>query len=255
MTDFSKQLSAYVDDELATADRRAVEERLKANASDLAAFDDMVAVNAMIGQQFDSMLHEPVPLALARTVKSLPVPGPRRRALGRLTAASVALFMAGGIAGFVIKDRLLSPARVLASGWLQDVAEHQAVYAKQKRHLVEVGAAEADHIETWLGATVDTAFSIPDLAAYELTFQGGRLLVSNGQPMAQLMYTRPDGAVVALCMQKAPDATAGASVFKRQTIGDFDMVSWTNNGARYVVVAPLQQPDLDAIAKLAAAVI
>ena len=61
------------------------------------------------------------------------------------------------------------------------------------------------------------AFSIPDLSQFGLTFEGGRLLVAAGKPVAQLMYRLQDGTVIALCLQSSPDALPAAE-FQQRTI-------------------------------------
>ncbi|MBU2484956.1 MAG: anti-sigma factor, partial [Alphaproteobacteria bacterium] len=97
------------------------------------------------------------------------------------------------------------------------------------------------------------AFSIPDLTGFGLTFEGGRLLVANGKPVAQLMYRQADGTVIALCLLSSPNGDqASPPAFKQQTIKGFDFVSWKGNGAAYVVVGPGGQSGLADIAAQAA---
>ena len=150
----------------------------------------------------------------------------------------------------MLNDRLTPP--VQTAGWLADIADYHAVYASQGRHLVEVGADEADHLQTWLSNSIGASFTIPDLSEFDLTFEGGRLLVANGKPVAQLMYRLPDGTVVALCLQDSNRDVQGAPAFREQTINGFDFVSWSSGGADYVVIGPGGQPDLTAIAAAAA---
>jgi anti-sigma factor RsiW len=257
MTDFSATLSAYLDGELDPSAALAVQARLGSDPAAQAELDRLLAAEAQIAAQFDDMLNDPVPLTLARQIKSLPLPQPepqRSQPVRGLIAASLALFLAGGTAGYLVKDRLFTAPVVAQGGWLQDIADYQSVYTSQTRHLVEVGADDAAHLVTWLSASVGTDFTIPDLGGFGLEFQGGRLLVANGKPVAQLMYTLADGTVVALCFQAGAPASADSlPVFNRQTINAFDMVSWTAQGTAYVIIGPHQQPDLDAIAVAAAA--
>lgn len=262
MTDTSIRLSAYLDGELDAAEARSVEAMLEKDPALQAELDALIAADALAQDQFDALLNEPVPLALAQKIKSLPVGTPPSRTASRpvarpvwgALAAGLALFMFGGVGGYVLKDRI-SPAgsQVAQAGWLNDIADYHAIYAAQQRHLVEVGADEADHLKAWLGASVGADFSIPDLSGFGLTFEGGRLLVANGKPVAQLMYRQADGTVIALCLQSSPNGDAASPpVFKLQTIKGFDFVSWKGNGAAYVVIGPGGQPDLTEIAAQAA---
>jgi len=256
MTDLSIRLSAYLDGELEADDARAIEALLQSDPAAQAELDALMAADAMAQDQFAALLDDPVPLALAQKIRSSPVgmpaarPAPRR--FGGAIAAGLALFIFGGAGGYLLKDQIApSGTEVARAGWLSDIADYHAIYATQQRHLVEVAADEADHIEKWLGATVGVAFSIPDLSQFGLTFEGGRLLVAAGKPVAQLMYRLQDGTVIALCLQSSPDALPAAE-FQQRTIKGFDFISWKADGAAYVVIGPGGQPDLSGIAALAA---
>ena len=253
MTDLSLQLSAYLDGELDPAESDAVEERLASDPAAQAEFDALMAAQAAAQEQFDAQLTHPVPLALVQQIKSAPLtpkpaPVPRRPVWATL-AASLVVFAIGGAGGFILKDHL-APAQT--GGWLQAIADYHAVYATQTRHLVEVGADEADHLQAWLGKTVGTTFAIPDLSGFGLTFEGGRLLVANGKPVAQLMYLHADGTVIALCFQRSASVPDDPGAFKERTINGFDFVSWNADGTNYVVIGPTGQPGLNAIAERAA---
>ncbi|MEO1638752.1 MAG: anti-sigma factor, partial [Pseudomonadota bacterium] len=210
-----------------------------------------------IAEEFDAMLAEPVPFKLAQTIKTFDMPASEPaaspaapanapRPIWGAIAASLVMLVIGGIGGYSLKP----DAPVQTAGWLADIADYHAVYASQGRHLVEVGADESDHIETWLGNTIGTPFSIPDLTAFDLTFEGGRLLVANGKPVAQLMYRDPEGTVVALCLQQS--GREADVPFNTQRLNGFDFVSWTANGADYVVIGPPETDDLGEIAAAAA---
>ncbi len=123
------------------------------------------------------------------------------------------------------------------------------MYAEQERHLVEVSAEEAEHIQTWLTNTVGTDVRIPDLTSAGLTFEGGRLLVAAGRPVAQLMFTDASGQVVALCVISSGSPQDG---FETRQLNGFEMVSWGSDGANFVVVGDDERPDLQDIAEFAA---
>ncbi len=252
MTDFSTKLSAYLDGELDVAAAEEVEARLARDPAAQAELDLLMGIDAMAKEQFAEELDAPVPFALAQQIKNTPLQepsAPSRPVWGAL-AASLVVFALGGIGGYALKGQTSAP--VVTAGWLADIADYHAVYAAQGRHLVEVGADESDHIETWLGNTIGAPFSIPDLSAYDLTFEGGRLLVANGKPVAQLMYRDATGAVVALCLQQSATQTDGPPSFNARTINGFDFVSWRAGTAQYVVIGESGKPDLADIAVAAA---
>lgn len=253
MNDLSMKLSAYLDGELTAAEAEAIETLLDSDLEAQAELDALIEAQAMAQDYFDAHLTHPVSLALVKQIQDTPEPlvaanAPSRPIWGAMAASLVALVI-GGAGGYLYKDTT-TPVQV--AGWLSDIADYHDVYASQTRHLVEVGADEADHIEAWLGKTVGASFSIPDLTQYGLTFEGGRLLVANGKPVAQLMYRQADGTVIALCLQRSNSNTVGQGPFKETTIKGFDFVSWTADGADYVVIGPAGQPNLNAVATQAA---
>ena len=258
MTDLSNKLSAYLDGELEEADVQMIEALLESDPAAQAELDALIAADALALEQFDALLSEPVPLALAQKIKSAPFriasERPASRPIWAALAAGLALFVFGGMGGFFLKDQISPTGTVVASaGWLSDIADYHAIYAGQQRHLVEVPAADSAHLVKWLGATVGVSFSIPDLTDFDLTFEGGRLLVANGKPVAQLMYRQPDGTVIALCLQSSMSGgTVSAPEFKEQSIKGFDFVSWKVDGASYVVIGPGGKSGLADIAALAA---
>jgi anti-sigma factor RsiW len=252
MTDLSEKLSAYLDGELDAASAEAIEARLATDPAAQAELDALMDADAQAQEEFEALLNEPVPFALAQQIKSTPLAeqsAPRVRPIWGMLAASLVVFALGGIGGYSLKGQI-TPTQ--AAGWLADIADYHAVYAGQGRHLVEVGADEVDHIETWLGNTIGASFTTPDLSSFGLTFEGGRLLVANGKPVAQLMYRNADGIVVALCLQRTNGPATGSSAFKEQTINGFDFVSWSAGDADYVVIGPNGHPDLGEIATTAA---
>ena len=251
MTGHSEKLSAYIDGELTEAEAREIEEMVASDPALQAELDALMAADAAAMTEFEKMLEEPVPLEMAIAIKRAPeAPAvadapPRRLPVWSAAAASVALLVIGGVGGYLAGTQQ-GTAVATVPAWLGDIADYHAVYSTQTRHLVEVPAADSDHISTWLTNTVGATVTIPDLADFGLTFQGGRLLVATGKPVAQLMYTDTDGVVIALCLiQTETPATS----FQTTTTGGFEMVSWGGVDANFVVVGPEGYSELQEIAK------
>jgi anti-sigma factor RsiW len=250
MTDLSLKLSAYLDGELDAVEAAAIEARLDTDLDLQAELEALIDAQAFAVEQYDAQLSHPVPLSLVKEIKATPAPKVYApRPIWGAMAATLAAFVIGGAGGYMINSQT---APVQTAGWLSDIADYHAVYASQGRHLVEVGADEADHIEAWLGKTIGASFTIPDLTGFGLTFEGGRLLVANGKPVAQLMYRQEDGTVIALCLQRSNAPHSGETTFKESTINGFDFVSWNGGDANYVVIGPSGQPNLSDMAAQAA---
>jgi anti-sigma factor RsiW len=263
------QLSAYLDGALSPDDNLAIERLIEADPAIAAEFEALSRVDQVTRTAFDSLLADPIPVALARaiaqTVDRAPVANlpPMQAAnisgppIWRTLAAALALLLIGG-AGGAYFTRASAPDQVASTmGWLDQVADYHLVYATQKRHLVEVPASQTDHLQKWLADTTGVAFTVPDLAASGLTFQGARLLVASGKPVAQLLYTDAAGQVVALCFLAGGNAAAGTGTTPLQTRNakGVNMVWWNSKDASYVVVGPSTGVDLQSIAKAASTVL
>ncbi|MCL2428422.1 MAG: anti-sigma factor, partial [Alphaproteobacteria bacterium] len=108
----------------------------------------------------------------------------RMRRHGRAwTAAAVAAgviigFGLGGLAGWMLhgvpQDR---NAALLASLEQEAFATH-IVYAADRRHPIEVAAAERDHLAQWLSNRLDRKVAPPDLSQAGWHLLGGRLLAT-----------------------------------------------------------------------------
>ncbi len=253
MTQYEAKLSAFLDGELPEAEAREIEDALARDPALQAELEALMEADTAIKGVFDEMLDEPIPAKLAAAVRDASEPAPANLSTpptGRKWWVAAVALLALGIGSFggymtgVTQDTQVSAA----PDWLADIADYHRVYAGQTRHLVEVGADEAEHIRTWLTNTVGAPVPTPDLSEHGLTFEGGRLLVAAGRPVAQLMYTDADGGVVALCLIATQTPRDG---FASRTIGDFDLISWGADGANYVIVGDQGRPDLEAIAETA----
>ncbi len=177
----------------------------------------------------------------------------RRPIFSASIAAVLALLLVGAGAGALL-TRVMVPGTELADGhatrgWMDEIADYHRVYARQVRHLVEVPASEQAHIEAWLGTETGVPFRVPDLTGSGFTFQGARLLVAGGKPVAQLIYTDADGRVMALCML-AREGEASPE-FTPRSFDGVEMVRWLAPGAAWVAVGEPGM-DLEAVAREAA---
>jgi anti-sigma factor RsiW len=261
-----EDLVAYVDGELAAADVRAVEAWLAADpeAQQLRRQlqEDSLALRGLLS----AVLREPAPKQLvaaiappgqgaagaAESATVTPFPGhPRPRVMAPwLAAAAAACLVVGGLGGFLAGQyqtrQQLASATPQAPSWIMQVAEYHRVYAVEKRHLVEVAAAETPHIEAWLGKRLEMPLVVPDLTAQGLSFQGARMLVINGAPVAQLIYTPPDGRALALCIIRSPREDEPLTVTQQE---DLTLVEWWRKGYGFVVVGWEDEARMRAIAE------
>lgn len=265
MENISEKLNAYFDGELSEAECVEIEQLIESDPAVRAAFQNCVTANTLATSEFEDMLEQPVPLHLVKAIKDADItPAPNavtsapanaantqaRSGFLRI-AASALLLGLGGLGGYGAAVQFAEPQiQIQARGWLAEIADYHRVYETQARHLVEVPASEAEHIEKWLAKTVGVAFKTPDLASHGLQYQGARLLVATGKPVAQLIYTSADGAVTALCLM-ASDATE-ATDFSPRDFDGLQMQVWKRPGASYVVVGRQDAEALERVAMTAA---
>lgn len=252
--DLATRLSAYRDGELPEAEARAVAALLAQDPAVQAEYDALMGADDAIDRAFAAMLQEPVPVALAQGLQRAQMAPPAANSpfpprWGLRLAAVLALLMIGGAGGSYLTTQL-NPLQLARAGWLEEVAQYHLVYAAQGRHLVEVGAEETPHLEKWLSDQTGVSFKVPDLSASGLTFKGARLLVANGKPVAQLMYTDANGAVIAVCFMAGGDATLGEGTgpLVTRNFDTIDMISWKSGDAAYVVVGPKGSAVLEKVA-------
>lgn len=266
-----QKLSAFIDGDLSPAEVHAVERRLASDPLLAAQFDGLKRANALARDYFQSVLSAPVPLSLARVIEGgsnerlrQPVISDAPKEPGetgfrqyirplRALAAGLALLLLGAAGGYMAATWPQSGGD-LPSAWLADIADYHRVYAAEKRHLVEVPASEKDHIETWLTKVVGVPVVVPDLSGQGLTFAGGRLLVADSKPVAQLMYRRDSGTVVALCLSRrdAGESQAATDQFAEVSIAATRLVSWWDADAKYVVIGDAADTGLASIARAVA---
>ncbi len=238
--DMDTLLVAYADGELDQATTASVETYLTANpdAQRILAIHRETA--SLLRAAFPERLYErpeAAPLAFS-TPPALPAspaaPARRRAALaprfGWAIAASILMGMAGYGAGVNYPGLLQSDRDRM----LSDVAEYHAVYSRETVHLVEVPASQSDHLKMWLGKRVNRNLVIPDFKEAGLTFAGGRMVVVDGRPVAELMYTREKGLPIAFCVLNAQGNTPSPIVEARR--GALSMATWDDPSHAYVVV-------------------
>lgn len=230
-------LVAYVDGELDAATAREVEQALETSPAARSTVARLRSSASLVRAAFADAVHEPPPARLVELLRAAP-PNPRPAARWLRVAAAIIVALAVGGAlgvglvesGYLVRLAGLEPTSERIA---DEVASYHRVYAREQRHLVEVGASDTPHIEDWLGHRLKAQLQIPNLSAQGLNFRGGRLLVFDDRPMAQLIYTPPDGPPLGLCITFAETGMSGSKTDHR---GDLTIVQWTDNGYVYSVV-------------------
>lgn len=253
-------LMAYADGELDAATARQIEAAVAADpalAERVRMFRESAAL--LHGAYADAM-HEEVPERLlaavrvpASNVVKLQARRPARQIVAWAMAASLAALVigGGGTYWYLTTERGGSDGVQLASSdrWLDHVAGFYDVYdvtfKKEDRLLVDFKADDIPELTKWFSQRLNRPLSVPDLSAQGFEPQGGRLLIINGKPAAQLLYMSTSGELVGLVIAFTTGDYQPARTVRRR---DVNIVHWRNNGYAYAFVGTLEPKRLQQLA-------
>ncbi len=237
-------LHAYADNEICGEQRDEIEQLLRTEPELAQKVDAWRQQKSLLKQAYDGVLAEPIPPALAATLRS-GRPGSRVTASPWLAmAAAVLLVIMGGLGGYFLKAE---------TGTLggEDIAQqalsaHQ-VYASEIRHPVEVEASDKEHLQAWLSKRVGTPFSLPDLTSEGYTLLGGRLLAAEGHPAAQLMYENAEkNRITIFLTAQAKEEETSVRVEER---GNLIACYWKDHKLAFAVAGEMDREPMMKLAK------
>ena len=214
---------------------------LAENPKQKALFERYAADRDMLKTALDPVAGEPVPAFLAQMGTSANDNGGSRTRL-IYAAAAVLLFVAGGSAGYLAGNQPVEN-RIEAGNLLADNAINaHVIYAAEKRHTVEVGANEKDHLNAWLSKRVGLSIVAPKLESYGFSLVGGRLLPSGDRAAAQFMYENAAGDRISLYIT----TVEGSQETGFQLIEEHNTRAyyWLTHGYACAVAGNLPQSDL-----------
>jgi anti-sigma factor RsiW len=264
-----ERLIAYLDGEVDASARREIEAWLD---SDPAARDKLAALAesaALVRSAFDEVMREPVPerliaaargetVSAERSAKIVPfrrgpgagaAPAARSWWLGLPLAASLFGLLLGGSVAYLSVAKLLpgglggkQPAVEMVAAdnlWLDNAVGYFKLAAGDGA-LVDVPAT-GDAREAWqkisesLPQPQEVRWPDLNLKPWGLNFRGARLVVADGRPAAQLMYTTDNKAIGPLTLiigsSKEPDTPP--TLTRRQ---DVNLLYWRHQGRAYALV-------------------
>lgn len=240
-------LHAYVDRKLTPERAAEVEAWLAVRPDKAADVANWRRQNEALGALFGSVADETVPSRLDPHLIARS-PARLRFAFARLAAAAVVVLALGGAIGWFGRTLVLPTA---SDELIAAAVEAHALYVKEKRHAVEVAAADRDHLVSWLSNRVERPITPPDLATEGFALVGGRLLpgyedATNG-PAAQLMYENAAAERVTVFITAAlPD---GKPAYEFLTRDALDAFYWANDRITCTVVGDLPADQMKVVAK------
>jgi anti-sigma factor RsiW len=241
-----EDLHAYVDGQLAPIRQAAVQRYLQANPEEARRVAAWTAQRGALRAVFAA--HAAAPLPHSLNLSRLIEPRLRRRRVSRLAIASALLTMVVGGGSWLLLAPTTPERAAPAMALLQQQAlATYAVYAIDRRHPIEVGADQKDHLSTWLSNRLRRTVKPPDLEALDYRLIGGRLLATeHGGAAALFMYEDSHGQRLSLMLRPmSPDLRAPTSDMRDGTVNG---CAWITDGLGYAVVAALPDAELDRVA-------
>ncbi len=239
-------LHAYVDGELDPTSYAEVEAWLADHADDGAKVEAWRGQKAALHAHFDGVLDEPLPEPLQSAVRG--DRAGRTAPVWMRIAAAVALFAAGAASGWSVKDWHDDAGEAAAVQFAQRAMGAHVVYLPERRHAVEVQAAEEKHLVAWLSKRLGHAVRAPGLTEAGFELVGGRMLPDAGRPAAQFMYQDDGGRRVMLYVRSGRSDTDTA--FRFVSEGGVGAFYWVDGPLGYALTGKVPRPDLLRLARL-----
>lgn len=212
---------------------------LDENPDEKARFQQFAEDRKSLKDALDPVAGEPVPsrLSAIRSTNDNSSGGFR----SWMAAAAVVLFVAGGAVGYLAGTQpgeAPNEASLLADN---AIAAH-VIYAAEKRHTVEVGANEKDHLVAWLSKRVGLSLVAPNLEQYGFSLVGGRLLPSGERAAAQFMYENQNGDRISLYVTTVD--SKGETGFQLVEERGARAFYWLDHGYACAVTGSLEEDEL-----------
>jgi anti-sigma factor RsiW len=224
------ELHAYVDGELPADRHEAVAAWLANHPEDAARVAAWRAQAEAIRARYGAVADEQPPerFRLSRLAR------PRRHWIAVATAAAIATFIAGGVAGWVARGASL-PVASSFDRFTSEALDAHKLYVVEVRHPVEVPGSDRAHMVQWLSKRLGYDQQVPNLESIGLKLVGGRLLPGPTGAAALYMYEGGSGEryTIYCARVKSPET---ALRFKREDHAA--AFYWVDRNAAYVVTGP-----------------
>ncbi len=134
--------------------------------------------------------------------------------------------------------------------FVRDAVGAHAVFVPEKRHPVEVVAADQTHLVAWLSKRLGAQLKAPLLEDRGYRLLGGRLLAAEGKPRAQFMYENSAGRRVTLYVSVFSEGQSpGETTFRSVRDGDQESFYWVEDRFGYALSGDLSATDLQVLAR------
>jgi anti-sigma factor RsiW len=240
-------LHAYIDGALDSERRAAVARHLDANPEEAQRVGAYVGQKQALRRLLTPIAEEPVPPALqpARLLETRL----RRRRVSWLVAASVAFALAAGAGGgWFMRASMQGKTPPEIAEIAEEAVSNHLVYTADRRHRVELSAAERDDLTRWLSGRLGRTVAPPDLTRQGYRLIGARLLTAENGPAGQFMYEGGGGVPLTIYVRPMPGGQT-TRIERIEDVQDTDGCAWIEKGLGFGLIAEAPYAELVRLAK------
>ncbi|MBT3306368.1 MAG: anti-sigma factor [Alphaproteobacteria bacterium] len=235
-------LNAFADGRLSPSEQTRVESWLAEHPDDAAAVHAYRLQNTRLHEEFDSVLDEDIPPALAAMVSG---PSGRQGAPSNSwmrMAASILLLLTGGLGGWLLHGGVAPSEQATPTAFVKQAMGAHRVFVSEVRHPVEVPATQEAHLVGWLSKRLGTKLRAPNLQDAGYSLVGGRLLAEGARPAAQFMFEEKDGQRLTVYVRSFQDAKDTS--FRFVSNDGVSAFYWVDKAFAYALIAPTDRARL-----------
>lgn len=254
------EIHALVDGQLAASSLAALQERLAQDPSGTATVAQWQRQRNALRNLHQAVLEESAPailLTAAQRSAASQQESNQMWRLGGMAAGVLLAFGVGWLSHVAWQSGAASPlmAKAAAQNFARQAGFAHAVYSPEKRHPVEVGATEQEHLVQWLSKRLGRSLKVPDLTPNGYELVGGRLLPSDTGARAQFMFQDGAGTRITLYIGAVDKAALGTDAdetsFRFASDTPVPSFYWVDQGFGYALTGSVPR---DALMQLAQAV-
>ena len=244
-------LTAYLDGELAGAERASLEARLLSEPALKVRLDQLGRGGRPFGPAYDALLAEApgdrlsamlAELAAKHAANGQRSARSRTRMFAALAAAFV-IFVVGAGVGNILPVLLHKPAE--PPGWRQVVAEYQSLTTAETLEAIPDNAAAVSDELSLIGGKLALDLSPNKLVLPNVTLKRAQLFAFRDKPLVQVAYLSPADGPIAFCIIANGKADAEPAFEQRE---GYNIVFWTKAGRGYMLIGKAPQAALEAYA-------
>ena len=252
-------LVAYLDGELPSEVRAALEERIARDAALGERLSTLQAGGLPFRQTFDAVLgaapKERLAAMLERELRQRQNrrDGRRKPPAWAAVAASLVMLVGGLGAGYGLRsyDMLAflhgqaGDEEIDTGAWGEMLASNLALYTPESLAMIGPQETPSDAELSALGAKLDVTLSADRLALPGLTLKQARLLAYQNTPFIQLVYLDPQHGAVAFCIFASG---GGVEAPENATAAGMNLMYWTNDRDSYMLIGRAPARELQDLA-------